>query len=160
MMISRFNISELSEVCLTIIQSLALVLLSLIIVTDAFSQSGQNVVPEINNIDFKGNDSFDDDQLKEVIQSKESPSGFSKFMYRAFGEKLGSKPEYFDAQTFEGDIERLQTFYADNGFYSAVISSNTDHDTTGGTINLLFVIEEHKRSFVDSIIIQIGRAHV
>ncbi len=153
MMIAR-SYKEMKEiVSLTVIRLLAVMLLSVLVSYISSSQILPRVVPEINDIDFKGNDSFDDDQLREVIQSKQSPSGFSKFMYRTFGEKLGSKPEYFDALTFEGDIERLKQFYADNGFYSSLISTETEHDTAGGEINLLFVINEQKRSFIDSIIV-------
>src|ERR1041385_5438193 len=111
----------------------------------------ENIVPEITGIEFKGNETFGSGQLKEALLSKESPGGFSKFLYRTFGEKLGSKPEYFDPATFEGDIIRLREFYEDNGFYSVVITGDSKIDSNEHTINLLFLIQENKRSLIDSI---------
>ncbi|MBI4549250.1 MAG: BamA/TamA family outer membrane protein, partial [Ignavibacteriae bacterium] len=113
--------------------------------------SESEVAFEINKIEFQGNETFDDDELKNVIQSAETPSGFSKFLYRTFGEKLGSKPEYFDPETFSADRERLQAFYRDNGFYLTVIEGKSIVDTSGQAIDLLFIIQENKRSYIDSI---------
>jgi outer membrane protein insertion porin family len=106
---------------------------------------------QIDKIEFHGNATFDDGALKQVIQSKETPGGFSQFLYRTLGGKLGSKPEYFDPVTFDTDIKRLQEYYEAEGFYHAIIKSASHLDTNNQRINLQFTIDENKRSLVDSI---------
>ena len=77
---------------------------------------------EVSKIRFEGNETFRDDALLEVMQTKESPASFWKFMYK-ISEKLGDKPEYFDRLLFEHDYARLQAFYKDQGFFSARIDT-------------------------------------
>ena len=107
--------------------------------------------PEIKEIVFSGNQTFTDGALKEVILSKESPGGFSKFLYHTFGEKLGSKPEYFDVPTFEEDMKRLHDYYLDNGFYDVEITGAHALDSADRAVRMKFSIQENKRSVVDTI---------
>ena len=109
---------------------------------------------ETGKIEFKGNTAFGDGDLKEVMHSKETSSGFSQFLFRTFGEKLGSKPEYFDPITFDDDIKRLNIFYEERGFYKAQITGNCRIDTSNRTANLLVTIYEGYRSLVDSLVHQ------
>ncbi len=111
----------------------------------------ENIIPEISEIHFFGNETFGESALKEVIHLKESPSGFSKFMYRTFGEKLGSKPEYFDSETFEDDMKRIRDFYQDNGFYDAEVTGEHTLDSSAHSVKVKYSIQEKKRSYVDSV---------
>src|SRR5512143_1649043 len=70
-----------------------------VLTTPAAAQEQENPY-EIEKIVFEGNAAFDDGRLREVISSKETAGGFSKFLFHTFGEKLGSGPEYFDEATF------------------------------------------------------------
>ena len=107
---------------------------------------------EINKIEFKCNIVLSEDALSEVLQSKETPGRFSQFLYRTLGEKLGAKPEYFDAEIFAEDQHRLKELYRSNGFYNSIISSDTKVDTGKNCIDLFFTIQENKRSYIDSIV--------
>ncbi|HZY10775.1 MAG TPA: BamA/TamA family outer membrane protein [Bacteroidota bacterium] len=112
----------------------------------------ENQLIEVNKIVFQGNETFGGNELKEVIQCAETPNGFSKFLYRTIGEKLGSKPEYFDLTRFEEDQERLVSYYRDKGFYNAVVSGNFQIDSNRYRVDLVFLVQENKRSVVDTVV--------
>ena len=105
---------------------------------------------EIARIRFEGNESFHDDALLAIMQTKESPPGLWKFMY-TISEKLGDKPEYFDRLLFEQDYARLQTFYKDQGFFSIHIDTLLRPDFARKSIALSFLIHEGHRSLIDTI---------
>jgi outer membrane protein insertion porin family len=112
---------------------------------------GETEALEITHIEFRGNASFSEGELKDVLKLKESPSSVSKFFYRTFGEKLGSKPEYFDPDAYAEDQGRLKEFYKDNGFFAATVTGTTSADSAEKRIGILFTIRENARSLVDSV---------
>ena len=107
--------------------------------------------PEIDKIEFEGNETIGADALRNVMILKETPSGFSKFLYRTFGEKIGSKPEYFDNITLDADQNRIVEYYQRQGFYQTLVSNKFTVDTGSQRVNITFTIQENKRSFVDSV---------
>ena len=107
--------------------------------------------PQIDKILFRGNKSFKSDMLRQVIQMKETPGGFSQFMYRILGYKFGSKPEYFDPDVLPDDLHRLEGFYRGNGYYHSEIFSNTASDSINKRIEIDFTIHENRQGYVDSI---------
>ncbi|MBI3194335.1 MAG: BamA/TamA family outer membrane protein [Ignavibacteriae bacterium] len=106
---------------------------------------------EITAITFEGNTTFDDEQLEEVIRTKETPGAVSKFFYSVFGEKLGSKPEYLDEIFLEEDKEQLILFYKHHSFFSTTINIQTTLDTVDESCSLVFNVSEGNRSFIDSL---------
>lgn len=119
----------------------------------AFQEKSEDAphLPEIVDIEFSGNETFDGDKLGDVIQSKESPGGFSKFLYSTLGEKFGAKPEYFDAATFEDDKLALVGFYRSQGFFQTIIEGDTVLNEDQN-VEIHFTIHEHERSLIDSVI--------
>jgi outer membrane protein assembly factor BamA len=105
---------------------------------------------EVVKIRFEGNESFRDDALLAVMQTKESPAGFWKFMYK-ISEKLGDQPEYFDRLLFEQDYTRLLAFYKDQGFFSVHVDTLLRPDFGRRAIALSFLIHEGHRSTIDTI---------
>jgi outer membrane protein insertion porin family len=106
---------------------------------------------EIVRLRFVGNTSYNDDVLLAIIQSKESPSGISKFFNKLSGDRIGSKPAYFDDAVFRSDALKIQSYYRDEGFYSAVVTPEVRIDTLKEEATLLFLIVENRRSLVDSV---------
>jgi outer membrane protein insertion porin family len=106
---------------------------------------------EVDKIEFKGNIAFDANYLKEIISSKETPSGFSKFLYHTIGEKLGSKPELFSSEKLDADSKRLKQFYGEHGFYEAEVKGEYTVKEKSREVTLLFSIHEGERSFVDVV---------
>jgi outer membrane protein insertion porin family len=107
---------------------------------------------EIDKIEFEGNETIDADALRNIMILKETPSGFSKFLYRTFGEKIGSKPEYFDNITLDADQNRIVEYYQRQGFYQTQISNKYTVDTSDHRVNIYFTIQENKRSVIDSVL--------
>ncbi|MAT39687.1 MAG: hypothetical protein CL946_08805, partial [Ectothiorhodospiraceae bacterium] len=105
---------------------------------------------EVSDIRIEGNDAFGDATITEIINTQETASGFSQFMYGVI-EALGSPPQYFDYDTFKKDAEAIGQLYKNNGFFECKVdySYEYDEDTTG--ILALFDIAEGGRSKIDSI---------
>jgi outer membrane protein assembly factor BamA len=97
---------------------------------------------ELSSINFEGNETFTDAELKSVIQSEENPFWFWRFLYSTIS-FLGSPPNYFDSTTISVDIISLKSFYAVNGFFKAEISSSFVVDTVGKSAELTYFIKEN-----------------
>ena len=65
------------------------------------NNNGNGVIYEIDeiNVNFKGLKTFDEDDLKNLLASKEGNP--------------------FDMETYLKDVERIKKFYFDNGFFDA-----------------------------------------
>jgi len=119
-----------------------------------FAQENDSLIVsrwEISTITFEGNKSFPNELLRELISTKESPGSVSQFLYRTLGEKLGSKPEYFDADILTTDVHRLTEFYRAKGYYQADISYHNILDSTDQTVDIIFTVRENRRSYIDSV---------
>jgi outer membrane protein insertion porin family len=106
---------------------------------------------EITKISFEGNQTLDDDELEILMTTKESPGWFSQFMYNTFGEKFGSKPEYFDDLLVQEDIKTLIAYYHDKGFYDVVIEPRYHVDSAEKKIEMTLLITENRRARVEKI---------
>lgn len=97
---------------------------------------------ELTSINFIGNETYDDAELKAVIQSEENPFWFWKFLYNTVS-FLGSPPNYFDSTVISVDIISLKSFYAVNGFFKAEINYSFSIDTVGKYAELTYFINEN-----------------
>lgn len=114
------------------------------------SLSGPATYAEVRKIEFTGGVSFENSALKDVLLLKETPSGFSQFLYRTVGEKLGSRPEYFTLDKFETDLKHLKKFYQDHGFYESEVKGEYRDGSSPEDVIVSFNINEGQRSMVDS----------
>jgi outer membrane protein insertion porin family len=105
---------------------------------------------EVATLRFDGNETFHDDALLAVMQTKESPAGFWQFLFK-ISEKLGDKPEFFDPVAFDLDFARLRDFYQNQGFYKAHIDTSLRIQSDRKTIDLCISIREGPRSLIDTI---------
>jgi outer membrane protein insertion porin family len=106
---------------------------------------------EITSVAFEGNDSLSDGTLAGAIQSRESPSGLSKFMYSTFWGAFGAPAEIFDPITLEGDVDILYDLYRTRGFYNAAVTASQTPDTLRRAVAIRFDIVEGRRSYIDSL---------
>ncbi len=106
---------------------------------------------EVEKVEFEGNETFDDDLLARLLQTKESPGWFAKFLYGKISRKLGSPAEYYDPAVFRADADRLRQFYWDNGFFNRQVKTSAPIDTSRKSVELVFLIEENQRAVVDSV---------
>lgn len=107
---------------------------------------------EINNITIAGNNYFDENEIKEIFNTRETPSRISKIFYNILGDKFGSKPEYYYPDIFEADLVSLRQLYNDNGFFDVEISESYlyNSDTTG--VKLTVSLKENIRTVIDNIV--------
>ena len=96
---------------------------------------------ELNAINFKGNEWFSGSDLESVVQSKENPWWFYRFL-NSFT-PLGSPPEYFDSTSIPIDLISLKSFYTVNGFFEAAFDYKFILDTLNKTAELNFNIKEN-----------------
>ena len=106
---------------------------------NAFAQEEDKI--ELSSINFEGNTTFSDADLKAVIQSKENPFWMWRFL-NSFT-FLGSPPNYFDSSSVSIDVISLKSFYAVNGFFKAEISYSFVIDTVGKSAELTYTINEN-----------------
>jgi outer membrane protein insertion porin family len=116
-----------------------------------FSASGQETDFEISHIEVRGNSFLDQGVLLQTIKSKESSSGFSQFLNKISGDRIGGKPEYFHVEELQNDERLLSELYMDHGFFHTSISSTYVADSLKHSVAITFTIDEKKRSFIDSI---------
>ena len=95
---------------------------------------------ELTSINFEGNKEFSNSDLENVLQSKETPWWFWKFLNSFSG--LGSPPEYYDSTSIPLDIISLKSFYAVNGFFLAEISYSYNINSSNHTAELTYNILE------------------
>ena len=98
---------------------------------------------ELSSINFKGNESFDDDELKGVIQSEENPFWFWRFLYNTVS-FIGSPPNYFDSSAISVDIISLKSFYSVNGYFKADINYSFEIDSVSKSVDLTYIINENE----------------
>jgi len=97
---------------------------------------------ELSSISFSGNETFDDAELKAVIQSEENPFWLWRFLYSTIS-FLGSPPNYFDSTAVSVDIISLKSFYSVNGFFKAEIGYSFNIDTVSKVAELTYIINEN-----------------
>jgi len=95
---------------------------------------------ELSSINIEGNEEFPDSELESVLQSKETPWWFWKFLNSFSG--LGSPPEYYDTTSIPLDMISLKSYYAVNGFFLAEIFYNYSIDTSARDAELTYYIQE------------------
>ncbi len=121
------------------LKSIFLILTIILIIN--FPIHSQEEKYELNTINFKGNEWFSGSELESVIQSKENPWWFYRFL-NSFT-PLGSPPEYFDSTSIPIDLISLKSFYTVNGFFEADFDYKFNLDTLNKTAELNFNIREN-----------------
>ena len=105
---------------------------------------------KVENIDFVGNTSFDDSDLRGVVGTQ-----------RARWWKFFARNDNYDADRIEFDKELLRRYYLKNGFADArVISADPVLSADGGHFNITFTVEEGPRYTVADVAVNIGDAQL
>lgn len=106
-----------------------------------FAQEGEQF--ELSSINFKGNNSFPDDELKAHIQSEENPFWLWRLLYSTVS-FIGSPPNYFDSSSISVDLISLKSFYSVNGYFNAEINYSFVVDTSSRSVVLTYIIKENE----------------
>ncbi|MEJ2105030.1 MAG: BamA/TamA family outer membrane protein, partial [Ignavibacteriaceae bacterium] len=105
---------------------------------------------ELSSINFEGNNSFPDDELKTHIQSEENPFWLWRFFYNTIS-FIGSPPNYFDSSSISVDLISLKSFYSVNGYFNAEINYKFTVDTASRSVALTYIIKENEMHTYGSI---------
>ncbi len=97
-------------------------------------------IAKIKKINFIGNKIYSDTVLRNVILSEESK--FWKFITRN---------KFLDANRINADVNRLNSFYKNRGFYDAKIKSTTAVITNENQFELIFNINSGNKYNFDKI---------
>ncbi len=119
---------------------LYIIIVTFLISSNHFAQEDDRY--ELSSISFVGNETFNDAELKAVIQSQENPFWFWRFLYNTVS-FLGSPANYFDSSTISVDVISLKSFYAVNGFFKAEIDYSFVLDTIGKAAEITYLINEN-----------------
>ena len=105
---------------------------------------------ELVNIQFVGNDNISDAVLETIIVSKESPGWLSKTL-NAIG--FGDEATFFDSTILVLDLNALQSFYYDNGYFESRFDFEFKVDKDDKEAEVSFIITEGKRSKINSLVL-------
>jgi outer membrane protein insertion porin family len=108
---------------------------------------------EINSISIKGTEKFSDSYVLKLMSTKQSGSGFSRFL-NSLGLGIGSPAEFFSAAAFAGDISTIKKNYKDNGFDDLKIDTLLRIDANQKKIDIIINITEGYQSLIDSVTYQ------
>lgn len=106
---------------------------------------------EVRSIRFEGNETFSTSELLQVMQTRETPSFFDKFLHNSISERLGRKSEYLNPAMLGEDIVRLRIFYREHGFQDVRIDTALSFSYKDTTVAITITIEEGYRSVIDTL---------
>jgi outer membrane protein assembly complex protein YaeT len=111
---------------------------------------------EVGQLRFEGNETLKDDQLLNVMNTRETPWVVWKWIYHIFDKEIlgGQKPNYFDPIIFSTDFHQVKRFYQDNGFVHSQIDTSISVRSEKEMVFLTFSIKEGRRSLIDTIVYQ------
>ncbi len=95
--------------------------------------------PVLKSLRFVGNDTFSDATLREGLVTQES--SWIPF----------TRPDRFDAASFQGDLARIRTYYQDRGFFEMRIRHTTIDPAGKNAVRVTVAVEEGQPSKVDTI---------
>ena len=113
-----------------------------LIVLGGYSYSQNSGDYELTSITLIGNNTFSSSTLLDKIQSKETPWWVYKFI-NSFS-PLGAPPTYFNSMYVPSDSAALKSFYGDNGFFLANISTEYKMDTSARIAEIVYRVVENK----------------
>ncbi len=103
---------------------------------------------ELSAILFHGNRNIATSELENVIQSKETPGWFLKFLHSIY-ENIGRPPSYFDTALIPIDVEALKNYYRDNGFFEIKVIPDYYMLPGNEKYELLYTVIEGERFNVE-----------
>lgn len=104
----------------------------------------------IRSIQFSGNKSFTNSDLKAILLEKESPAPFFRFTYGLI-HIIGGPPVHFDPFVLRADLLRIREFYKNNGFFFASVDSSVAFDSKDHDVDIKILIHEGPPASIDSI---------
>jgi len=107
---------------------------------------------EISSVTFEGLKSFNTNELRTLMATRETPGAFNKFLYNTISERLGRQDEYFNAVTLGADVERLRKFYRNHGFSEVLIDTLLPLSGEDGMMNITIRITEGYRSLIEQVV--------
>jgi outer membrane protein assembly complex protein YaeT len=125
-------------------------LVLLIVVLPALYSQEPSKRYEVDKIVFEGNKALKDEELRSILQTRETPNWFWKTL-SVISEKIGEKAEYFDAAVFDLDYLMMKKYYLDKGFFHAQIDTSIDVNDKSKRVTLKFQIREGARSLIDTL---------
>ncbi len=93
---------------------------------------------KVKSIEYFGNYSIPDDELKKIMVTK------TEFLFFI-------QPGYFKTEDFDADIDRIGAYYRDKGFLDVKVSPRLDYGADGTEMHIAIDIDEGKRYLIGDI---------
>ncbi|AFN74926.1 hypothetical protein MROS_1692 [Melioribacter roseus P3M-2] len=116
----------------------------ILIVSFAFAQQEKY---ELTKINFEGNNSVSDGELRRIIVSRETPGWFSQFLNSI--SNFGKSPVYFDSLLISADLQSIKDYYHSNGFFKVRVSY--DYTLSDGEATLNYYINESDPAIIKEL---------
>ncbi len=94
----------------------------------------ENLETRIESVDFVGNKTFNDEELRSLLETTSWAWGldFTDFPNRMFKFSWMTSNGYFNRAKFETDMENLRSFYLNNGFLDVKVVPPTEQELAEG----------------------------
>ncbi|MGK9477698.1 BamA/OMP85 family outer membrane protein [Melioribacter sp. OK-6-Me] len=102
---------------------------------------------ELAKINFEGNNSISEGELRQVIISRETPGWLSQFLNSI--SNFGKSPVYFDSSLIAADLNSIKDYYHSNGFFK--VSVSYDYQISDGEIILNYYIRESEPAIIKEL---------
>lgn len=128
-----------------LLDSIALV----VFVAAIFVLGGCRTIPEgkstINEIQVRGNDAIDEDEITDKIATTETPKFLKLFRGIIFEYTI------FDRFVFQRDLARVEAFYRSKGYYDAHARAGRIHQLDNKHVRVEIVVDEGPPSVVRTV---------
>ncbi|TLU87458.1 MAG: outer membrane protein assembly factor [Chlorobium sp.] len=126
---------------------LAIILLYAFSVYGQTDKSGEQAIPVptyVGKINFKGNRTISEEELRLIIGSSESRSFLGLGLF-------GSAQKPFNPEEFDKDVSLIKKLYTYKGYFFAEVNAVTVPRKNGRKVNLNILIRENEPSTIDAI---------
>ncbi len=111
-------------------------------------QNEQNI--EVNSIRVEIDGTSEPGDVMRQMTTLETPWGLWIYLNENIYRKIGAPRAYYNQFLFAQDVAAIGDYFAERGFFNAVIDTVLTFSEDGTRVNIDIAIKENKRSMIDS----------
>lgn len=92
-----------------------------------------------------------EEQLRSVMTTQETPPAFWTFLYKSVYEKIGSKPSYFTRGRFDDDVAHVRSYLTEEGYFHATLDTAIMVSDREKEVSVSLRVVTGRRSMVDTL---------
>lgn len=117
----------------------------------AQDNSQRKIQSEISNVTVSVHGGMSKDQIESQLITHESPAGFWIFLNEYISSSLGAPRKIFDPILFYNDIDHLNQYLKDRGYFRAVIDTTLHFSPDKKFVDIGISVRTNNRSVIDTL---------